>query len=106
MLDKNPVLNKCNEWVQISKTKELLSIEDFVLVKNNFNLHFVNNFVGHIYREQQAYKKCFRNNPDFCKLAVYLIARGCHPSCLYITLLYEAYKMMHTYAESNWEMFQ
>lgn len=106
MLDENPVLNKCNEWVQIAKTKELLTLENFILVKNNFHLHFENNFIGHIYREQRTYKKCTENDPDFCKLAVYLITRGDHPSCLYIALLYKAYKMMRPYAESNWEMFQ
>lgn len=106
MLEENPILNKCNEWAEISKTKELLSIENFVLVKNNFHLHFANNFVGDIYREQRAYKKCFKDNPDFCKLAVHLATCSSYSSCLRIALLYEAYKMMHTYAESNWKLFQ
>lgn len=106
MLDENSVLNKCDEWMRISKTKELLSLENFVLVRNNFHLHFANNFVGRIYREQYAYQECVKNNPDFCKLAVYLIARGDYSSCLYMALLYNAYKMMRPYATSNWELFK
>ncbi|HBH71380.1 MAG: hypothetical protein UU88_C0011G0009 [Parcubacteria group bacterium GW2011_GWC1_42_11] len=106
MLDENPARNECDEWMRISKTNELLGPECFVLVKNNFHLHFANNFVGRIYREQNAYKECFKGNSNFPRLAEYLIARGNRPSIIYIALLYEAYKMMRIYAESNWEMFQ
>lgn len=95
-----------DEVMRICNAEEILNFEDFARVRNNFYLYFARNFTGDIYRKQEAYTKCLKAHPEFCKLARYLRARSDRFSNDYTSELYKAYKMMRPYAESNWEMFK
>lgn len=106
MQQEKLALNCCDEWIRISKTEEVLSFDKFMRVKNNFHLHFVVNFVGCIYRTQDAFQKCVKDNSGFHRVVQWLNIPLNYSSDEYPIKLYEAYKMMREYAKSNWEMFQ
>jgi hypothetical protein len=89
----------------------LLNFRDFKRYQNSFRGHFVGevgkHVVGDAYRENPSYKKCMAAHPaEFGKLAEELRGRSDHDSLEYLKKLYEAYVMMHPYADTNWEMFQ
>lgn len=98
----------CDEAMRICDKEKILCFESFLRVKNNFQLHFTVGFCGDIYRKQNAYRKCAVARKDFCSLVQRLMQLG--ERHLYTDEcqleLYEAYKMMRPYAETNWEMFQ
>lgn len=101
-----------DEAEALSQTAYFLSFENFLKCKNNFHLHFVNNWEGNMYRQQPAYRRCekvYQSNccakPNFWKLTLQLTMRsGCN-SDEHLNKLYHAYKMMRPFATSNWEMF-
>lgn len=103
-----------NEVLQtLSETEYFLSYENFLTCQNNFRLHFIDNWAGNIYRAQSAFQKCMKtrkNNscakPNFPKLVLQLTAYYSEKnSDEYLGKLYQAYKMMRPFAQSNWEMF-
>lgn len=93
------------EVLRVCRKQEILSFRTFVLVKNNFQLHFETNWVGRLYRKQDAYCMCEINVQGFSELAGRLRRRARFGFENYLPDLYEAYKMMRPYAQSNWEMF-
>lgn len=95
-----------DESLRICEAEEILSFNNFLEVKNNFHGHFYRNFMGEIYRTQSAYKKCYEANKDFRELSSQLMQYDDYSSDDSLMKLYEAYKMMCPYAETNWEMFK
>ncbi len=90
----------------------LLSFEEFMRQNNSFLLHFLgepgNHFLGDAYRDQEPYKLCMAAYPEeFGKLAEELqqIYRP-RDSLEGYAKLYEAYKLMYPFAESNEELFK
>ncbi len=89
----------------------LLTFQRFQDEKNNFVLHFVGNpgenMAGDAYRRNECYKRCMEALPDeFGKLAAELRQSRDWRSPEFMQKLYLAYKTMHPFAESNWEMFE
>jgi hypothetical protein len=79
--------------------------------RNNFHLHFQGepgkHWMGDIYRKNVPYRECMRaRGKEFANLARWLQQQDDKYSPEYIEKLYEAYKLMHPFAESNWQMFQ
>lgn len=101
----NKIALDCDESVQVCVLHEVLSFDIFLLVKNNFQLHFETNWAGDLYRKQDAYCQCIKSNRSFGSLARRLRRHSKFGLENYLPELYEAYKMMRPYAQSNWEMF-
>lgn len=96
----------------LSETEYFLTYENFLKCHNNFRLHFVDNWIGNIYRQQNAFQKCAQVHqqntcakPIFSKLTLYLTVHSKSNSNEYLQQLYKAYKLMRPFAQSNWEMF-
>ena len=96
-----------NRWKELCDSNEVLSFAVFCQVMNNFRLHFTKGALCMgIYCKNPAYAKCIEVNSDFRKLAYLLRGRKNRHSDNYLKKLYKAYKMMRSYAASNWEMFE
>ena len=76
--------------------------------RNNFHMRFANNILGDFEREGSvAYKRCMSAHPDeFGKLSTELRGRTDYYSFEYLKKLYEAYKLMRRYAETDLELFE
>lgn len=86
---------------------EVLSFEAFKREKNNFHLHFKDDFVGNIYRKGEAYKKCVNEKQNEIMVLVEELKYLDDPESLnYVIILYYAYKIMRTYAKNDLELFQ
>ena len=88
-------------------TDPILDPEEFHKRRNNFALHFAGkpgeHLMGDIYRRQEHYQECMKAHPEeFGKLSAELYDVRDDNSPEYIDKLYEAYKMMHPYAQSDW----
>lgn len=88
----------------------LLTFEEFERERNNFHLHFVGpvgkHAFGDAYRRSVPYTQCVDADRGFAKLAAELCERRDFSSPEYLEKLYGAYARMHTYAETNWEIFE
>jgi hypothetical protein len=100
----------------MANTEPLLSFEEFRRTQNNFFLHFVGvpgeDHFGDVYRSQPAYVATLAAYPQtFGSLAqelcdtfaelhrAVLQDEGC------MRKYYEAYRLMHPHARTNWELF-
>ena len=94
----------------------LLSFEEFIERQNKFYLHFVGEpgtcGMSNLYRDRDPYKQCMRAHPEqFEKLRAELQAMHDDSNTLffgptYRHKLYDAYQMMHPYAEKNCDLFR
>lgn len=83
----------------------VLSFEEFLVFKNNFYLHFVDNFFGDIYRKTEFYKKCHASSAGFRKLERKLLRRFDYETKVYQSLLYQAYLIMRSYVDDDIQLF-
>ena len=74
--------------------------------RNNFHAFFDPGWLGNVWRGQELYKRCAAEQPEFVEVAEKLRARTDVLADDYVLLLYEAYKHMYPYAESNYELFK
>jgi hypothetical protein len=95
---------------------KLLDYEEFKKVQNNFFLHFIGvpgeHHFGDVYRNQASYVATLASHPvTFGLLARELcdmFDKFDHEVLQdeeYMVKLYEAYYLMHPYAEKNWDLF-
>jgi hypothetical protein len=83
----------------------VFSFEEFLVLKNNFYLHFINNFFGEMYRKSEAYQECYASNESFQKLTEILFQRKDYYSEEYYALLYQVYLMMRCYIDDDKMLF-
>ncbi len=91
----------------------VLSLEEFDIQQNNFALFFCGkpneHFMGDMYRDVPVFRRCFAANIEaFNRLAAELYGfekRDERGTPDFERKLYQAYLLMHPFAESNWEMF-
>ena len=83
-----------------------LCYKSFLRRKNNFALHFVDNFFGNCYRRGEAYRKCAQENKNnFLSLAENLRRRNDYESPEYAKALYQLYILLHEYVEDDADLF-
>jgi hypothetical protein len=90
----------------------MLDFEDFCRCRNNFALHFAGeenepHLMGDIYRARWAFYTAMAQDAEFLSIAAQL--RGITDQDLSevrLRQMYEAYKHMRAYAESDWELFE
>ena len=83
----------------------VLKLEEFKHHQNNFSLHFFENFIGKLYRTTKAYVACMEAHPkEFGELSMKLRAIEDLRSLEAQSKLHEAYKMMHEFADGNYDL--
>ncbi len=98
------------EFSIVANKDPVLTPDEFQKCQNNFRLFFTSNFIGEMYRRSEAYTLCLEAHPErFLKLSselrrMYVVNHTCIPEDS--LKLYEAYEMMHPYAESNRDLFR